>query len=116
MSQMSPSDRQAAVDVSGIWITRYVGFSAFAILIWDHIITFPDEVKYIWKRPKKPVIYLFFINRYLIPLSFVVNLVAYTLQSWDQRLRELCAIRRSHNRFGHRDCGLNDAHQNIRVV
>ncbi|KZP29655.1 hypothetical protein FIBSPDRAFT_884696 [Athelia psychrophila] len=76
MSQMSPDYNQAAaVDVSGIWITRYVGFSAFTILIWDH-------VKYIWKRPKAPVIYLFFINRYLLPLSFVVNLVAYTLPSW----------------------------------
>lgn len=24
--------------------TKYVGFAAFAILIWDHIDTFPDEV------------------------------------------------------------------------
>lgn len=27
-------------------IVKYVGFASFAILIWDHIDTFPDEVRF----------------------------------------------------------------------
>ena len=26
-------------------LLKYVGFASFAILIWDHIDTFPDEVR-----------------------------------------------------------------------
>ncbi|KAI9436665.1 hypothetical protein H4582DRAFT_1962464 [Lactarius indigo] len=40
--------------------------NSFTVLVWDHIATFPDEL-----------VYLFFLNRYLIPLSFIVNLCAY---------------------------------------
>ncbi|KAH9968362.1 hypothetical protein BGW80DRAFT_1177705, partial [Lactifluus volemus] len=29
-----------------------VGLASFTVLVWDHIITFSDEVEYIWKRPK----------------------------------------------------------------
>ncbi|KZP11172.1 hypothetical protein FIBSPDRAFT_899177 [Athelia psychrophila] len=42
------------------------------------------HVKYMWKGKKTLLIYLFFFNRYVMPLSFIVNLVAYTLQSWEQ--------------------------------
>ncbi|KAF5374259.1 hypothetical protein D9758_004700 [Tetrapyrgos nigripes] len=36
-----------------------------AILFWDYIITFGDEVKYIWTRPKILSSYCFLIIRYL---------------------------------------------------
>jgi len=70
------------VDVSEILQTRYMGFVSFTVLIWDHIITFDDEVEFVWKGSKGPLVYLFFLNRYLIPVGFIVNLVAYSLQSW----------------------------------
>jgi hypothetical protein len=70
------------VDVSEIYQTRYMGFVSFTVLIWDHIITFDDEVEFVWKGSKGPLVYLFFLNRYLIPVGFIVNLVAYSLQSW----------------------------------
>ncbi|KAG1885250.1 hypothetical protein F4604DRAFT_1730746 [Suillus subluteus] len=56
---------------------NYVGIVGFTILVWDHII------ELIWQRPKKILVYLFLLNRYLTPLIFIVNLVAYTLPSWD---------------------------------
>ena len=28
------------------------------------------------------VVYLFFLNRYLIPVGFIINIVAYNLQDW----------------------------------
>jgi len=59
-----------------------VGFASFTILVWDHVITFSDEVEYIWKGKKGPIIYLFLLNRYFTPLGFMVNLYAYLSPSW----------------------------------
>jgi len=58
-------------------LTNYVAFIGFTILVWDHIITFDDEVKYIWRRRKTLLTYLFLINRYFTPLGFVGGLIAY---------------------------------------
>ncbi|KAF7357623.1 hypothetical protein MSAN_01358700 [Mycena sanguinolenta] len=64
-------------DVSDTIRTNFVGFASFTILVWDHIITFSDEVEYIWKGKKKgPIIYLFIFNRYFTPLGFIINLFA----------------------------------------
>ncbi|KAI0768911.1 hypothetical protein BC629DRAFT_1292490, partial [Irpex lacteus] len=53
---------------------QYVAFVGFTILIWDHMITFSDEVEYIWRGSKGLLTYLFLLNRYLTPLLFIVNL------------------------------------------
>jgi hypothetical protein len=66
-------------------ITKYVGVASFTVLVWDHIVTFSDEVEYIWKGAKGWGVYLFFVNRYLIPLSFIVNLWAYFRADWSIR-------------------------------
>ncbi|KAF8509968.1 hypothetical protein JB92DRAFT_2942873 [Gautieria morchelliformis] len=42
----------------------YIGIAGLAILLYDHLITFDDE------------------NRYLTPLAFVVNINAYTSSAW----------------------------------
>ncbi|KAJ3760181.1 hypothetical protein EV360DRAFT_81428 [Lentinula raphanica] len=48
-------------------------------MLWDHVDTFTTEVEYIWPRvgERKPIVYLFLINRYIMPLGFIINLVAY---------------------------------------
>jgi len=74
-------------DLSTIFSTTLVGFAGFTVLIYDHFITFGDEVQYIWQKLRGPLVYLFLINRYLIPLGFIVNLYAY-LSDWDP---ETCA-------------------------
>ncbi|KIL67720.1 hypothetical protein M378DRAFT_121757 [Amanita muscaria Koide BX008] len=51
-------------------------------MLWDHIDTFVSEVELIWKRDKTLGAWLFLLNRYLIPLGFIVNLFAY-LYNWD---------------------------------
>ncbi|KAJ7581725.1 hypothetical protein C8J56DRAFT_1168416 [Mycena floridula] len=57
--------------------TNLVGFAGFTVLIWDHIDTFTLEVEHIWAKKKTLITYLFLLNRYLTPLSFIVNLYAY---------------------------------------
>ncbi|KAJ7246348.1 hypothetical protein C8J57DRAFT_1675012 [Mycena rebaudengoi] len=65
-------------DISDTIRTNFVGFASFTILVWDHILTFSDEVEYIWKGKKGPIIYLFLLNRYFTPLGFIINLYGMT--------------------------------------
>ncbi|TFK91965.1 hypothetical protein K466DRAFT_582379 [Polyporus arcularius HHB13444] len=67
----------AANEQKQLLITFYVGVASFTILVWDHLLTLNDEVKYIWRKRKGPLIWLFLLNRYLTPLGFIVNLFAY---------------------------------------
>ncbi|KAJ7677655.1 hypothetical protein B0H17DRAFT_1079001 [Mycena rosella] len=43
----------------------YFYFCAIVVLYYDHLLTFPAEVAYIWRRPKSRSAYWFFLNRYL---------------------------------------------------
>ncbi|TFK48721.1 hypothetical protein OE88DRAFT_1737495 [Heliocybe sulcata] len=69
-------------DLKWTEITIYMGFAAFSILIWDHVVTFGDEVELLWKGNHGLFTHLFFLNRYITPLGFVVNLFAYLSPSW----------------------------------
>ncbi|KAH8100171.1 hypothetical protein DFH11DRAFT_1886334 [Phellopilus nigrolimitatus] len=90
-------------------ITVNIAFVGFTILVWDHIITLQDEVRYIWRGRKSfrmlflfvgrltsptnqlqhQVIYLFFLNRYFTPLSFIGNFIG-TVQA---HLKGKCNIK-----------------------
>ncbi|OSD07133.1 hypothetical protein PYCCODRAFT_1402487 [Trametes coccinea BRFM310] len=80
---MNASDYAARVkEADELRTTFYVGIASFTALVWDHIITLGDEIEYIWKRKKGPLIYLFLLNRYLTPLGFIINLFAYFSPVW----------------------------------
>ncbi|KAH8832598.1 hypothetical protein DL96DRAFT_1582764 [Flagelloscypha sp. PMI_526] len=57
---------------------------SYTILIWDHIITFSDEVEHIWLSSNKKCLatYLFLFNRYVTPIAFIINLYAYFSTNW----------------------------------
>ena len=46
-----------------------------AILYYDHVITFDDEFRRIWKGPRKLNFFLFMINRYLkfFTVSYLID-------------------------------------------
>ncbi|KAG1729519.1 uncharacterized protein EDB91DRAFT_1159446 [Suillus paluster] len=48
---------------------------ANSILIYDHIVTLPEEITFIWCRPKARSAVLFFINRYVALLGNICGLV-----------------------------------------
>jgi len=79
---------QTIKDVTYLYATNYFGFASYTILVWDHAITFSDEVRYIWQGRKKTtlIIILFMINRYLTPLNFILNLFAYLSPVWTPTL------------------------------
>ncbi|KAI0763685.1 hypothetical protein BC629DRAFT_1596881 [Irpex lacteus] len=64
-----------ATDLSQVRMTIYMGFVSFSIVVWDHLVTFSDEVEYVWKGHKGVFVVLFLINRYLTPLGFIINLL-----------------------------------------
>lgn len=44
---------------------EYVLFAAYTFLVYDHIITFGDEMTYFWRRPVRQGAFWFFLNRYV---------------------------------------------------
>ncbi|KAF8155293.1 hypothetical protein K438DRAFT_1987014 [Mycena galopus ATCC 62051] len=44
---------------------HYLYLAPLTFLYYDHLLTFGDEVRYIWNKPKTPSAYCFFLNRYL---------------------------------------------------
>lgn len=48
--------------------------AGFTLLVYDHILTFGDEVNYIWKTRKGIVPVIFLVNRYLIPLVLSIDI------------------------------------------
>ncbi|KAF4562601.1 hypothetical protein EYR36_003995 [Pleurotus pulmonarius] len=79
---MTTSTPSPAQDAAEALRTDFVGFASFAVLIWDHLISLEDEVQFVWKGKKGPIVYLFFLNRYFTPLAFIINLYAYLSPSW----------------------------------
>ncbi|KAI0372252.1 hypothetical protein BV20DRAFT_1034733 [Pilatotrama ljubarskyi] len=57
---LSPADYETYIKESNE-LAQYVGLASFTALVWDHFITLGDEIEYIWKRKKGPLIYLFFL-------------------------------------------------------
>ncbi|KAG8782400.1 hypothetical protein FRC12_020868 [Ceratobasidium sp. 428] len=54
---------------------KYVMLASFVILIYDHVVTFSDEVDRIWRRKWTGATWLFALNRYATELFFIVDIV-----------------------------------------
>ncbi|QRV90139.1 dephospho-CoA kinase [Ceratobasidium sp. AG-Ba] len=55
--------------------SRYMGIAGYSLLIYDHLLTFSDEVELVWKADKRNVVtWLFFLNRYLVPVVLGIDL------------------------------------------
>ncbi|PIL33856.1 hypothetical protein GSI_03562 [Ganoderma sinense ZZ0214-1] len=46
--------------------TRYMSAAGLIILLYDHLLTFGDEVQYIWSAPATYAKYIFLLNRYTV--------------------------------------------------
>jgi len=47
--------------------------AGLVILLWDHILTFPDEVLLIWRARLSAPKILFLFNRYMVPFAMIVQ-------------------------------------------
>ncbi|KAL0958504.1 hypothetical protein HGRIS_000646 [Hohenbuehelia grisea] len=56
---------------------KMFSLASCVMLFYDIVLTFGDEVEYIWKKKFTPVTLLWFMNRYLSPLGYVVIIVSF---------------------------------------
>ncbi|KAH9994532.1 hypothetical protein BJV74DRAFT_830981 [Russula compacta] len=76
LSQPSSSSLSSTLqDLKQIQIGKYVFLGAYTMLLYDHIITLPEEVHMVWKKKKTFPLYLFILVRYYTLL--VVSVVAF---------------------------------------
>ncbi|KAL0947697.1 hypothetical protein HGRIS_013783 [Hohenbuehelia grisea] len=58
---------------------------AFVILAYEHILTFGDEVEYVWKKRFTPLTLLFLLNRYFALPAFAVSMSAVFYPAWSAK-------------------------------
>ena len=65
------SDRAGNFREALEWILTYCGGGGTAagtvVLLYDHIITLPDEYRFVWKANSSFAKYAFLVNRYVVP-------------------------------------------------
>ncbi|KAF9255092.1 hypothetical protein L218DRAFT_1082020 [Marasmius fiardii PR-910] len=66
--------------------------AASGLCMYDYLLTFQDEVDYMWSEKKGIVFYLFIVNRYFALAFCIVTLVAYFLPSWTYEVCNRFAI------------------------
>ncbi|KAF8164768.1 hypothetical protein B0H34DRAFT_793228 [Crassisporium funariophilum] len=66
---------------------KYFQLAAFVMLVYDHALTFPEEVERIWKSKFTGATVLFLINRYVTPLQFIIIIDAFHDPIWTKSLR-----------------------------
>ncbi|KAG1732499.1 hypothetical protein EDB19DRAFT_1262914 [Suillus lakei] len=62
-------------EVQQMLFYMYAILAGNSILIYDHIVTLPEEIAFIWRRPKALSAILFLLNRYVALLSNMSSLV-----------------------------------------
>ncbi|KAH9949009.1 hypothetical protein B0H21DRAFT_731189 [Amylocystis lapponica] len=87
------------MDVSAfrdVFATRYMGAVGLVALIYDHTLTFADEVALIWHAPPSFAKYAFLLNRYMVPgalITIAVEMCGFDGNIFtDQRLLFSCAM------------------------
>ncbi|KAF8056638.1 hypothetical protein FPV67DRAFT_1729865 [Lyophyllum atratum] len=71
---MAPDANVLAVAAEHLRAGKYFQVASFVILIFDHMLTFSEEVERIWKPKVSGATVLFLINRYVTPLQFIIIL------------------------------------------
>ncbi|KAG1867394.1 hypothetical protein F4604DRAFT_1777326 [Suillus subluteus] len=62
-------------DVQQILLCTYAVLAGNSILIYDHVMTLPEEIALIWRRPKALFAMLFLLNRYLALFGIICSMV-----------------------------------------
>ncbi|PCH44399.1 hypothetical protein WOLCODRAFT_76925 [Wolfiporia cocos MD-104 SS10] len=53
----------------------YLSLAALALLLYDYLLTFSEEIEYFWSAPWSTSRVLFFINRYLAPVVQILSIL-----------------------------------------
>ncbi|KAF9030546.1 hypothetical protein BDZ89DRAFT_1159275 [Hymenopellis radicata] len=64
-----------ADQVQNLYASRYLSIAGLVLMLYDHSLTFADEVRFIWKAPSSTPKWLFLGMRYSVPVFVIVHLV-----------------------------------------
>ncbi|KAF9465221.1 hypothetical protein BDZ94DRAFT_1254828 [Collybia nuda] len=64
-------------------------FVSFTVIVFDHILTFSDEINYIWKRKMTPFSVIFLLNRYFV-LSMMLRIFSIVVQPTNPTMKFDC--------------------------
>ncbi|PIL27446.1 hypothetical protein GSI_10595 [Ganoderma sinense ZZ0214-1] len=56
---------------AAVKLLTLVGFTA---LLYDHLVTLPDEISLIWRGKKGVVSTIFLMNRYIVPVILALDI------------------------------------------
>ncbi|PPR01532.1 hypothetical protein CVT24_001844 [Panaeolus cyanescens] len=70
-----------------LMIAKMYSLAACVMLFYDMVITFGEEVEQIWMRKFSLLTVLYFLNRYLSPLGYIVIIVSFHDSTWT---KEVC--------------------------
>ncbi|KZT37381.1 hypothetical protein SISSUDRAFT_1062842 [Sistotremastrum suecicum HHB10207 ss-3] len=77
--------------LSQMSVSRNMAYSGFTVMIYDWVLTLPDEIKLIWPARWSTVRVIFLVNRYLLPLLLSVDI--YVWGGFDLKLTpEFCKV------------------------
>lgn len=54
-------------------VCRYVSLAGLVILLYDHLLTLDDEIRYVWKTQWTVPKCLFLLNRYTVPTAMILH-------------------------------------------
>lgn len=60
----------------------YIQFGLTALVVYEYLLTFQDEVRMIWRRKWTAATVLFMMNRYLLIASIILQALPSTPESW----------------------------------
>lgn len=79
------------LEAQQVLVHLYTIFMANSILIYDHLATLPEEIRFIWCRPRATSAMIFLVNRYVAVLGNVLGLLSNFLPVSTQRF-QLCFL------------------------
>lgn len=65
---MSTEPESIVAVLEHVAITRYVSGAGLVVLLYDHLLTLDDEVRYVWSAPTTLAKVLFLVLRYMVPV------------------------------------------------
>ncbi|KAH7102736.1 hypothetical protein BKA62DRAFT_698649 [Auriculariales sp. MPI-PUGE-AT-0066] len=74
-----------AAEASSIFSTQCANCSILALLVWDFIIQFPEEVKYIWSSPRSAFTLIWVVLRYPLIVANVMVVIAFSTECWSPK-------------------------------
>ncbi|PBK70451.1 hypothetical protein ARMSODRAFT_911988 [Armillaria solidipes] len=77
-----------------VYASRYASIAGYVLMLYDHILTFDEEVRFIWAAPWTLPKALFLIIRYFVPAFVLIHLCRKLLQdqSTDIQRFDVCKV------------------------